>query len=79
VTAAASGPARIIIDRFDPLAGWQFHRAVAVTVSAGLARYAFTPPKEGRWRAGAEFLGTRVAAPSATGHARVVVAPPLGA
>ena len=73
-----AGPVRVTIERFDPLAGWQFHRRVARSASAGVATVAFTPPSEGRWRASAEYLGTRVAAPSPTGLARVLVARPPG-
>jgi hypothetical protein len=74
----ASGPVQITIQRFDPLAGWQFFRLVNVRASGGSAGYRFTPPAEGRWRATAAFLGTRTDAPSEAGFAGVLVAPPLG-
>jgi hypothetical protein len=74
VTPAAAGPVRITIERFDPLAGWQFNRRVSAVARGGTASVAFTPPSEGRWRASAEYRGTRLAAPSATGLARVLVA-----
>jgi hypothetical protein len=73
-----SGPVRVTLERFDPLAGWQFHRRVGARASNGVASVAFTPPAEGRWRARASYLGTRDAAPSATGFATVLVAPALG-
>jgi hypothetical protein len=73
----ASGPVQITIQRFDPLAGWQFFRQVTVNASGGSGGYAFTPPAVGRWRATAAFLGTRSAAPSEAGFAGVLVAPPL--
>ena len=44
------------------------------TASATLS---FTPPSQGRWRATAVYRGTRIAAPSETGYANVLVAPPL--
>jgi hypothetical protein len=69
---------QITLQRFDPLAGWQFFRLVSATASGGSAAISFTPPAEGRWRATAAFLGTRAAAPSEAGFAGVLVAPPLG-
>ena len=69
-----AGPVRVTLERFDPFAGWQFHRRVALQASNGAATLSFTPPTEGRWRASAAYLGTRIAAPSATGFATVLVA-----
>jgi hypothetical protein len=77
IQPGASGPATITIERFDPLAGWQFHRHVRTTARAGSAGIAFLPPSVGRWRATARFEGTRAAAPSASGYASVLVAAPL--
>ena len=74
VKPAVAGPVRITIERFDPFAGWQFSRRLSATASGGTASVAFTPPSVGRWRASAEYRGTRVAAPSETGLARLVVA-----
>ena len=76
VTPAVAGPVRITIERFDPLAGWQFNRRLTAVASGGTASVAFTPPSQGRWRASAEYRGTRLAAPSETGLARVLVASP---
>jgi hypothetical protein len=76
IKPAVAGPVRITIERFDPFAGWQFNRRLSVAARGGTASVAFTPPSEGRWRASAEYRGTRVAAPSETGLARVLVAPP---
>jgi hypothetical protein len=70
----AAGPVTVTIERFDPLAGWQFHRRVRTTTRA----IGFLPPTIGRWRARAEFEGTRADAPSSSGYARVLVAEPLG-
>ncbi len=77
VSPSGSGPVQITIQRFDPLAGWQFFRQVTVTASAGSAGYSFVPPSVGRWRATAAFLGTRADAPSQAGFASDLVAPPL--
>jgi hypothetical protein len=71
------GPVLVTLERFDPLAGWQFHRRVSLQARAGTAALSFTPPSEGRWRATAAYRGTRSAAPSATGYANVLVAPGL--
>jgi len=76
VTPAVAGPVRITIERFDPFAGWQFSRRLSAVASGGTASVAFTPPSVGRWRARAEYRGTRLAAPSETGLARVLVAAP---
>ena len=76
VDPEVSGRAAVTIERFDPLAGWQFHRLVSVPVAAGTGRYAFTPPSVGRWRVNAAFVGTRTAAPSETGYVDVVVDEP---
>jgi hypothetical protein len=77
VAPGASGPVQVTIERFDPLAGWQFFRQVRTTAAGGSAGVAFTPPTEGRWRARAVFPGTRIAAPSESGYAHLLVAPPL--
>ena len=73
---AVAGPVRITIERFDPFAGWQFNRRLSAVASGGTASVAFTPPSVGRWRASAEYRGTRIAAPSSTGLARLLVASP---
>jgi len=77
VRPAVSGPARLVIERFDPLAGWLFHSSPRPNVSAGHARLRFTPPSVGRWRVSGEFLGTRRAAPSEGGTVRVTAEEPL--
>lgn len=78
VAPGASGPVVFTIERFDPLAGWQFFRLVRTSATNGSAGIAFTPPSEGRWRATAVFEGTRVAAPSDAGYATLLVASALG-
>jgi len=77
VRPAVSGPARLVIERFDPLAGWLFHSSPRPSVVAGHARLSFTPPSVGRWRVSGEFLGSRRAAPSEGGTVRVTAEEPL--
>ena len=77
VRPSVSGAARLVIERFDPLAGWLFHSSPRPGVSAGHARLRFTPPSVGRWRVSGEFLGTRRAAPSEGGRVRITVEEPL--
>jgi hypothetical protein len=69
----SGGRVRMQIDFFDPIEGWQFHRRFLVPVVNGTARLAWTPPRAGRWRAHALFLGTRTSAPSESGTAGLSV------
>jgi hypothetical protein len=69
---SVSGPVTITVERFDPLSGWQFLRRY----HAGGA-ISFTPPAVGKYRFSGSFDGTRSAAPSTTGYARLTVAGPL--
>jgi hypothetical protein len=78
VRPAVVGPSLITVERFDPIAGWQFLRTFAPTVHHGSATVRFRPPSIGRYRASAEYLGSRDAAPSSTGLARLLVQGPLG-
>lgn len=77
VSPGVSGPGRIKVDRFDPIDGWQHVRTYRVSVSGGSGTLSFRPPSVGRYRASAEFLGTRGSAPSETGTARLFVRGPL--
>jgi hypothetical protein len=77
VTPAVAGPVTIVIERFDPLGGYQFLRRVRARAAAGHASVAFRPSAPGRYRASATFTGTREAASSASGFARLLVAGPL--
>jgi hypothetical protein len=61
-----SGAARVTLEHFDPFAGWSFFRRVPATITAGAGSVVFRPPTLGRWRARAEFLGSRTAEPSQT-------------
>jgi hypothetical protein len=64
VTPGVDGPARMTLERFDPIDGWQFAKKYRVTVRSGRAQVSFRPPGVGRYRLYGEFLGTRVAADS---------------
>jgi hypothetical protein len=66
------GPVTITVERFDPLSGWQFVRRYHAGGSIS-----FTPPAVGKYRFSGSFDGTRGAAPSTTGYARLTVAGPL--
>lgn len=74
VTPAESGPAVVVIERFDPVFGWQFYREEHALVSGGLATIPFIPPADGLWRAKANYEGSRTASPSAVGHTYLLVA-----
>jgi hypothetical protein len=77
VTPAVSGTVRIDIERFDPLAGWQFVRRVLTPSVNGRASISFVPPTVGRYRARGLFLRTREATASETKLAQLLVAGPL--
>lgn len=77
VSPPVSGRASLLIERFDPLAGWLFHSNPRPTVAAGHGRMRFVPPSVGRWRVTGDYLGTRTAAPSSGGTLRVTVEEPL--
>ena len=76
VSPDVSGPVTFTIQHFDPLAGWLFLRQVRANASGGAATIAFTPPTEGRWRMNAVYEGTSTAAPSRSGYATLLAAPP---
>jgi hypothetical protein len=77
VSPPVSGTVRIDLERFDPLAGWQFLRRVQVPASGGRASLSFTPPAVGRYRARALFMRNRDATASETNVAHLLVAAPL--
>ncbi|WP_151083196.1 hypothetical protein [Nocardioides cynanchi] len=77
VHPAVAGPSLITIERLDPIQGWQFLRTFDPRVSSGRALVRFHPPTVGRYRMRAVYLGTRDAAPSTTGLARLLVQQPL--
>jgi hypothetical protein len=77
VTPAADGPTTMVVEHFDPLAGWLFHSTLRPAARSGRAAIGFRPPSVGRWRVTGEFDGTRRAAPSPGGTVRVNVEEPL--
>jgi len=77
VSPGASGPVTIVVERLDPLAGWQFSRRYRTRAVGGSANVSYLPRGEGHYRARASFRGTRAAAPSESGVARLRVIEPL--
>jgi hypothetical protein len=73
VSPGVSGPARVDIERFDPVFGWQFFAQERTFVSAGSGSVPFTPPAVGRWRAEASFEGSRTSSSSGTNFAYLLV------
>ena len=71
VTPAARGTITIVVHRLDPLEGWQFYRRFVRRTSVGRATGTFVPQRAGRFRAHAEYSGSRLSAPSETGNAYV--------
>ena len=72
--APAGGRLELQIDRFDTLAGWQFHRVVRASAGASVN---WRPPAVGRWRVRARFLGTSRSAGSRSGYAYLNVTRPI--
>ncbi len=79
VRPAVGGPAAMLVERFDPLAGWLFHSAHRATVVSGLATVPFRPPAPGAWRVTAAYEGTRTEGASHGGTARFTVRDPAAA
>jgi hypothetical protein len=77
VSPAVDGPTTMVVERFDPLAGWLFHSTLRPAARSGRAAVSFRPPTVGRWRVTGAFDGTRTAAPSEGGTVHVRVEEPL--
>jgi hypothetical protein len=77
VSPGVDGRATLLVERFDPIAGWLFHSRYHPRVSGGRASVAFRPPSVGRWRVTAGFDGTRRASASAGGTAGFRVSEPV--
>ena len=77
VAPGVGGRVSVEVERFDPLAGWQYLRRYRLRSAEGRALVAFRPPAVGRFRARARFLGTRTASPSESGWSTLRVAGPL--
>jgi hypothetical protein len=63
-SAAAAGKAIITVERFDPTFGWRFYKRRTITISGGRGSFTVPTQKIGRYRARAEFRGTRRFSPS---------------
>jgi len=77
VTPALDGPATLVVERFDPLAGWLFDARLEPRVRGGGASVAFRPASVGRWRVTGTFDGNRRASRSAGGTATFTVSEPV--
>jgi hypothetical protein len=77
VTPAVAGRASMLVERYDPLAGWLFHSRYHPRVSGTAATVAFQPQFVGRWRVTGEYDGTRTTSPSQGGTAEFSVLEPL--
>jgi hypothetical protein len=77
--AGYGGTVRFQLDRFDPIAGWQFVGFVTTPVgSSGDATATWLPPSAGDWRIRARFLGTEQASVSQSGPVSLYVGPQVG-
>ena len=72
-----SGRATMVVERFDPIDGWQFQRRFAVQVSSGIGKVTYRPPSVGRYRAYGTFRGSKTAAADETRVSRLRVQGPL--
>ncbi len=72
VSPASAGRIEITLERLDPIFGWQFERLIQGN-TGGVLSTVFTPPGVGRWRAKAEFKGSRSAVSSRSGYAKLNV------
>jgi hypothetical protein len=77
VKPLATGPVKVVIERFDPLEGWQFSRRYLVRTERGRRTISWLPPSLGRYRAIATFGGTRGFTPGVSNYVRVHVERPL--
>ena len=77
IAPGVAGPVTVDVERFDPLAGWQFYTRYRRNAAGGSASIPFTPPSVGRWRVRATYDGTRRSAPSGPDQASFEVAEPL--
>jgi hypothetical protein len=77
VSPAVDGRATLLVERFDPLAGWLFDATFHPRLAGGLASVSFRPRAVGRWRVSGGFDGTRRASPSDGGTATFTVTEPV--
>jgi hypothetical protein len=76
VSPTVDGRVSMLVERFDPIAGWLFDARFHPRLSGGRATVAFRPPRVGIWRVSAAFDGTRRASPSNGGTAKFRVTEP---
>jgi hypothetical protein len=77
VTPTVSGRASLLVERYDPLAGWLFDSRHHPRVTGTGATVEFRPPFIGRWRVTGQYDGTRTSSPSHGGTAHFRVLEPL--
>jgi hypothetical protein len=77
VSPEVDGRATMLVERFDPIAGWLYDSRYHPRLSGGRATVSFRPPTVGHWRVTASYDGTRRASPSAGGIARFSVTEPV--
>jgi hypothetical protein len=77
VSPSVSGPATLLLERFDPNDGWLFGARFHPTVVSGRATVSYRPSGLGRWRVTGSFDGTGSASESFGGTAHFTVAEPL--
>ena len=77
VAPVVDGAATLLVERFDPLAGWLFDARLHPDLRNGSASVSFRPPTVGRWRVTGAFDGTRRASPSQGGTATFTVTEPV--
>lgn len=77
VAPGAAGPVTILVERLDPVSGYQFVQRFETRASGGHAAVTFRPPSIGRYRARAVFNGTRSASGSKTGFVKFRIEAPL--
>jgi hypothetical protein len=77
VAPTVDGAATLLVERFDPLAGWLFDARLHPRLRNGRASVSFRPPTVGRWRVTGAFDGTRRASPSDGGTATFTVTEPV--
>jgi hypothetical protein len=77
VPPGVDGPVNVVVERLDPVSGYQFLRRFHTVAHGGHATVTFNPPSVGRYRARARYLGTRDSSGSHSGLKRFRVEEPL--
>jgi hypothetical protein len=66
IAPAVRGRVTVLVERFDPVSGWQFARRFETRTSGGSVTVGYRPPSIGRYRARAFYNGTKEAAESSS-------------